>query len=251
MKRSLALALLAGLLLSGCQTPIARNVSQGRAFDRMNEQLFDLYHAKIEASGSEDPILYEDVRSRLADLSEQAVEQAVAAAPKLADQVGFYRIAAVAAWQAGTSAVLDAVDEGRKLCDENPQGWDVAPRDCGLIAVSRDLAVADAASLQVKELATSFPGHANDVPNAEEAKLVALIRLLISRHDLLARTVTSVQASQAPEAFALRSARARDVTACNAATAWTLLSRVVDADVRSANALKDEIDARRPASGCD
>ena len=249
MKRHLALLLCAGLLLVGCQTTTGTNIQEGRAFDDMNERLFDLYHAKIQTSRPADPILQEDVRGRLEALAEEARARA-AEAPDVADKIGFYRIAAVAAWQAQSASVIDIADDGLGVCDSNPSGWNAAPRDCGLIAVAGDLAAADDASQKVRALEEAFPGNASNIPRSEEPKLVNLIVLLLSRHERLGRDLERIQASDAPEAFAVRLAEDRDSIACNADTSWTLLSRVVDADVARGNELKDRIDPLLPAAGC-
>jgi hypothetical protein len=249
MKRRLALLLCAGLLLVACPTTIGTKLQQGRAFDDMNERLFDLYHARIQASGSADLVLYEDVRGRLEALAEEARARA-AGTRGVADQIGYYRIAAVAAWQAQSAGVIDIADDGLEVCEGNPRGWNAAPRDCGLIAVAGDLAAADDASQQVRALQHTFTGNVSNIPRSEEPKIIDLIVLLLTRHERLGRGLERIQASDAPEVFAARLARDRDTIACNADTTWALLSRVVDVDVARGKELKDRIEPLLPAAGC-
>ena len=60
-------------------------------------------------------------------------------------QVGFYRAAALAAFNAGplgSQTVLDSSDEGSQACERLPQKDASAPRDCALIRLALPLAVA-------------------------------------------------------------------------------------------------------------
>ena len=70
-------------------------------------------------------------------------------------QVGLYRAAALAAFNAGpvgSQTVLDSTDEGTQACNQLPQKDASAPRDCALIRLALPLAVAADQSRKVSAL---------------------------------------------------------------------------------------------------
>jgi hypothetical protein len=84
-------------------------------------------------------------QARLADISQRAEAEGDKAKNKL-DAVGFYRVAAVAAWK-GTSKSAETVPalatKGRAVCDSLDKKAESAPRDCYLLAFVEPFTLAD------------------------------------------------------------------------------------------------------------
>jgi len=93
------------------------------------------------------------------------------------DVVAFYRVAAVAAWQAGPAGenlVLRVTDAGKTACDALPQKDKDAPRDCSLIRLALPMAVQDGIALRLADLKkkrddarSAHERHCQDLQGAE------------------------------------------------------------------------------------
>ncbi len=102
-----------------------------------NSQLTTLYMA----ARSEDGIAKVNAEAGFNTL---AVDAAAQAEETRGDQnkIAFYRVAAVAAWQAGnTVLMMDSVSKGRALC--TPENEKLVPRDCGMLLVIPKMASVD------------------------------------------------------------------------------------------------------------
>ena len=127
------------LLISGCSA--VSNL-------RLNEELTNLYSAKIDAKDSEDVILQETVAEALNSLAIRA-ETLAKQSKEPVDAISFYRIAATAAWQGRSENVADLSEEGWKICDDS--GVETAPRDCMMLLVIPDLAATDALTMRLEK----------------------------------------------------------------------------------------------------
>ena len=97
-----------------------------------NQQLTSYYYAKRQAIQDADWRMLENVRSSLNTLAADAAKQAQKETKAL-NQIGFYRIAATAAWQSGELDVVTYADKGSDLCNDG--NFNRAPRDCGMLLV--------------------------------------------------------------------------------------------------------------------
>ncbi len=94
------------------------------------------------------------VQPQLAQIAIDA-EKAAPGGKTPKDVVAFYRIAAVAAWQAGPAGenlVLRITNAGKTACEALPQKDKDAPRDCSLIRLALPMAVQDGIAVQLMDL---------------------------------------------------------------------------------------------------
>jgi hypothetical protein len=95
------------------------------------------------------------VNQQLAELSERALEAAQGLGDEdIHQKIGFLRIAALSAWQAGPEgAPADAVVAGDAACEALEAKQDLAqlPRDCTMIRVAGPLHAQDAAARELEE----------------------------------------------------------------------------------------------------
>jgi hypothetical protein len=129
--RPVALLVIGVFVLSGCA---------GRSLGTMNSQLTNLV-GQLAALKPDSP----EALSQRAELAQLADEAGKAAAESAARDplmaVGFYRIACVAAWKAGSPSVVELSSAGAATCARLPAHDDSAPRDCALIKLSEPLGV--------------------------------------------------------------------------------------------------------------
>lgn len=135
MKRAIRFLLFAfAFATSACATTKLRPLN-----DQLNSTDAELVQAR-QAGHDTAPM-----QQQLAQIAREAAAQASSATnPK--DRVALYRVAAVAAWQAGpdgSSLVLPITDAGTAACAALPQKDKEAPRDCSLIRLARPMAVQD------------------------------------------------------------------------------------------------------------
>jgi len=99
--------------------------------------------------------------AQLADLSARAEREgdaALAKDPPMA--VGFYRVAAAAAWKSGTARetqVLPISDKGIRACESLPKKDASQPRDCAFIRLVPELASLDVKMREINGLRTAGP----------------------------------------------------------------------------------------------
>jgi hypothetical protein len=129
--RLVALLVIGVFGLSGCA---------GLSLGTMNSQLTNLV-GQLAGLKSDSP----EALARRAELVQLVDKAGKAAADSAAREplmaVGFYRIACVAAWKAGSPSVVALSRAGAATCARLPAHDDSAPRDCALIKLSEPLSV--------------------------------------------------------------------------------------------------------------
>lgn len=142
-RRHAVLALLGIGLLGGCSTGLGQ-VRVTPAGTLQQELEDDLGKLAADRSG---------VQPQLAALAEKA-QTAAQSEPNPQNKVALYRIAALAAWQAGPASRSDIAviaSEGAAACNALPAGQQ-RPTDCAIIALAKPFAVADSLQLRLRTL---------------------------------------------------------------------------------------------------
>jgi hypothetical protein len=129
--RPVTLLVIGVFILTGCP---------GRSLSTMDSQLTNLVGqsggAKLD---SPEALTQQAELAQLADEAGKAAAESAARDPLMA--VGFYRIACVAAWKAGSPSVVELSSAGAATCARLPAHDDSVPRDCALIKLSEPLGV--------------------------------------------------------------------------------------------------------------
>jgi hypothetical protein len=197
----------------------------------------------------------------LATLAREAEAEAKKAVdPK--DRAGFYRIAAVAAWQtgkAGNSLVFSVSDAGIATCEGLPNQDQAAPRDCSLIRLAAPLAVQDDLARDLAQ----FQGKLKQLEDTHHQRCGALAgderaRCLAARAKLPAADLSPVQSLfggfetqfekvstirsrltnlDVDDTFRRKTDRQRVIIFCNAMKAWSLSADVEGASMSSFTAM--------------
>ncbi|CAM9728075.1 unnamed protein product, partial [Phaeothamnion confervicola] len=119
------------------------------------------YSARLEAERANPDFLLSMTSSasfdaQLADLSTRAEKKGDATSVKdPATAVGFYRVAAAAAWKSDTareSQVLPISDKGIRACESLPNRDESQPRDCAFIRLVPKLASLDIKMREIDSL---------------------------------------------------------------------------------------------------
>ena len=152
-----------------------------------NHELVNLYSAKAEATNSDDAAREVAANGALAVLAEQAAEKCGDRTLSAANRISFARIAATAAWQAGSDKVVDYAEAGQSLCDRDGN-FSLAPRDCGMLLILPDLAAAD--ELKVRYDAFNQRVGAAAPPSEEEVNklyydIAARVASLLNNRDTI------------------------------------------------------------------
>jgi hypothetical protein len=186
-RRHAALALLGITLLTGCSTGLCqiRLTPVGVLQQRLEEDL-----AKLPEDRA-------GVQRRLAALAKEAQSEAQGE-QNPQNKVALYRIAAVAAWQAGPASRSDIAviaGDGAAACDALPAGQQ-RPTDCAIIALAKPFAVADALQLRLRALV----GQLDQLDAAHAQRCATLTGT--QRQDCVAEVV-KLPASDRPEVLQL------------------------------------------------
>ena len=228
-----ALVLAAALVTSGCA---------GASLDSLDTKLRDLSKQNTEAA-----------QAQLVTLAGEAQADAKASTdPK--NRVAFYRVAAVAAWQAGLageSLVLPITDEGTAACDALPARDASAPRDCSLIRLAAPLATQDALTRKLMKIQEQV-GSSGKLPAAQLAPLQQLFDGLETQFEKVSVLRGRVFALDVPEDFKSRTDRERLIIYCNGVKAWSLYGDVDGAPAATFNAMaqrKKQMTDRLEADG--
>ena len=229
--RALVLAVL--LVASGCA---------GANLDSLDTKLRDLSKQNTAAT-----------QAQLATLAGEAQADAKGSTdPK--NRVAFYRVAAVAAWQAGPageSLVLPITDEGMAACDALPAKDASAPRDCSLIRLAAPLATQDALTRKLMKIQGQV-GSSGKLPPAQLEPLRQLFDGLESQFEKVSGLRGGVFALDVPEDFKSRTDRERLIIYCNGVKAWSLYGDVDGAPAATFNAMaqrKKQMTDRLEADG--
>jgi hypothetical protein len=116
------------------------------------------YEAQARADASEDDLVatLTNFDDQFADLSDRAAREADRAASSDAPTaVGFYRIAALAAWKSGPKRedqVPGLAAKGRRVCASLPAGDASQPRDCAVFRIVEGFALHDREARQIEAL---------------------------------------------------------------------------------------------------
>ncbi len=192
-------------------------------------------------------------QTQLASLAVEAQADAKASTdPK--NRVAFYRVAAVAAWQAGPageSLVLPITDEGTAACDALPAKDASAPRDCSLIRLAAPLATQDALTRKLMKIQGQV-GSSGKLPPAQLEPLRQLFDGLESQFEKVSGLRGGVFALDVPVDFKSRTDRERLIIYCNGVKAWSLYGDVDGAPAATFNAMaqrKKQMTDRLEADG--
>jgi hypothetical protein len=229
--RGLVLAVV--LVASGCA---------GANLDSLDTKLRDLSRQNTATA-----------QTQLATLAVEAQADAKASTdPK--NRVAFYRVAAVAAWQAGPageSLVLPIADEGTAACDALPTKDASAPRDCSLIRLAAPLATQDALTRKLMKIQSQV-GSNGKLPSAQLEPLQQLFDGLETQFEKVSGLRGGVFALDVPEDFKSRTDRERLIIYCNGVKAWSLYGDVDGAPAATFNAMaqrKKQMTDRLEADG--
>ena len=229
--RGLLLAIV--LVATGCA---------GANLDSLDTRLRDLSKQNTAAA-----------QTQLATLAGEAQADAKASTdPK--NRVAFYRVAAVAAWQAGPAGetlVLPITDEGAAACDALPAKDASAPRDCSLIRLAAPLATQDALTRKLMIIQRQT-GSSGKLPPAQLAPVQQLFDGLETQFDKVSGLRGGVFALDLPEDFKARTDRERVIIYCNGVKAWSLYGDVEGAPAATFNAMaqrKKQMTDRLEADG--
>ena len=213
-----ALALAIALIASGCA---------GASLDSLDTKLKDLSKQDTEAS-----------QAQLATLAGEARADAKASTDAK-NRVAFYRVAAVAAWQAGPageSLVLPITDEGAAACDALPGKDAAAPRDCSLIRLAAPLATQDALTRKLVKIQGQV-GANGKLPPTQLEVLQQLFDGLETQFEKVSGLRGGVFSLDVQEDFKARTDRERLIIYCNSVKAWSLYGDVEGAPIATFNAM--------------
>jgi len=204
-----------GLVLSLCGCG-------GAKLSELDREFVSLYQTKIDYRTASDGLLLppDALSQAFADLSQRAAagaRAAPAASPAL--QVAFWRVATLAAWQAGEAgetAVIDQAEAGRRACDALRSAGQDAPRDCLLLETAEPLARQDATLREMRALVGRL-GAGPTYPPAERQKFESFFGDFIGRlQDLGALRRREFGRAAVPDTFWPRFDRQMTIVACNA-----------------------------------
>lgn len=239
MRPSMRALLLAGALaVSGCA---------GANLDTLDSRLKDLSKQRTPAAEAE-----------LATLAGEARADAKASSDAKS-RVAFYRVAAVAAWQAGPageSVVLPITDEGAAACDALPGKDNAAPRDCALIRLAAPLATQDALTRQLTKI-QGQAGPGGKLPPAQLEPLQQLFDGLETQFQKVSSLRGGVFTLDVPADFKTSTDRQRLIIYCNGVKAWSLYGDVEGAPAATFSAMAqrkkqmtDRLEAEGVATDC-
>ncbi|MHC4104792.1 MAG: hypothetical protein ACYSR9_07630 [Planctomycetota bacterium] len=155
-----------------------------------NHELADLYLAKNEAIAKN---LWQGevtANAALEFLARDAAEQA-AKEDDPENKISFYRIAATAAWQASSTAVIEYAVRGSELCDKGH--YERAPRDCGMLLIIPYMASVDELTNKYNDIQQRFNQGEN--PGVEE--VTRLFNDLQKRLNHILKSRSAIAASSA------------------------------------------------------
>jgi hypothetical protein len=195
--------------------------------------------------------------SQLAALAKEA-DAAARETEDPRDRAGFYRVAAVAAWQAGEAGerlVLSVTDAGIATCEGLPNKDQTAPRDCSLIRLAAPLAVQDDLARDLVQFQGKLQQLEGDRQQrcsvlagderarclAARAKLPAAdlspVQSLFSGFETQFEKVSTIRSNLAnldvDETFRRKTDRQRVIIFCNAVKVWSLSADVEGASMSS------------------
>lgn len=175
---------LLGILLAGCTQ-----------VNDLNGALIDAYSEKLRLGNpphsNEELVQAVALQSQFESLIDPAYRAAKSASNANA-AISYYRIAATAAWQVLDPRTGEIADEGSRYCDQN-NGYAIAPRDCGMLAVIPQLASTDATTTNLKSLI--------DSGNATLADYQRAFDNLVYAYTVVGRTRAALSGTDASKAF--------------------------------------------------
>jgi hypothetical protein len=227
VRAAFVIALAAALATPGCC---------GMKLRRLDGQLNDLYTLKVEAlQRNQDAAPAE---SQLAAVANDARAQAADCGdPK--DRIALYRVAAVAAWQAGplgARLVAPISADGIAECDALP-AKDQPARDCSLIRLAEPMAVQDQLARQLVTLQRQLPPVPGaKLPSADLAPVQQLFDGFENQFERVSKVRDGLANLDVPAAFKLQTERELARIYCNAVAAWSLSGSVEGVSLQSLTA---------------
>ncbi len=213
---------LAVLVLAVCVGTAGCPATQVRKLD---DRLDELTKAKQAAAQRGQSATGAD--GELVALAKSASAQAKTA-PDPEERIGLYRVAAVAAWeagQAGESLLPGITEAGIKACDS--EGDNAAPQDCSLIRLAGPLSAQDALARQLagfqKKLATAKPAL---LPSADLAPIQSLFGGFEGQFGKVSAIRHSMNRLDVPDDLKIQTDTQRLIIFCNALKAWALTADV-------------------------
>jgi hypothetical protein len=152
---------LSGILLSGCVTLDLRQA---------NHELINLYRAKSEAVNGKHWEQEVTVNAALSILADQAAEKCDDKTISQINRISFCRIAATAAWQAGSIDAVKYAAAGTSLCDKN-KNFSEVPRDCSMFLAIPNLASVDELTKRYNKINRRVADGSKPLTKAEVDKL--------------------------------------------------------------------------------
>jgi hypothetical protein len=220
-RTSLVLLVVASTLfaLEGCGCP--------RKLDGLNTQLQELYVLKMQALGANPPASTAETEAKLAAVAHDA-EQGAKECQDLAP--AFYRVAAVAAWQAdgaGAALVNPIGTQGIAVCEALPAKDNSAPRDCTLIRIAPPMALQDELTKTQLVLRRRAEQSADGTLPADT---LSELRKLLQGYADAARQLTAIRRQErglsSPQALLDQTDRQRLIVYCNARETFALMGKV-------------------------
>jgi hypothetical protein len=226
--RTLMVAVLAAVAAAGC---CARRLSA------LDGQLESLHRTRQQAGASA------ATDAKLAALAADA-RRGASECGSLAPS--FYRVGAVAAWQAGdagASLVGPISSEGAAACAALPEARRPA-RDCALIRVAQPMAVQDALTRrQATFRRTLEQAPSGKLPAAARAELLRIVQGYRAPFEQLTAIRRDLDGPGEPAGLAAQVDRQRVTIYCNALATWSLLGDVEGATMRDLAAARKTVDA--------
>jgi hypothetical protein len=158
----------------------------------------------------------------------------------------FYRVGAVAAWQAGDAGaalVGPIAGEGAAACAAVPAATRPV-RDCTLIRVAEPMAVKDALTRRqsaIRQRQVAAPNGA--LPAADRGQLVRVVQGYRAPFEQLTAIRRGLGGPETPAGLATEVDRKRLQVCCNTMTAWSLLGDVEGATMAELAAARGPLDA--------
>jgi len=202
---------------AGCGCP--------RQLDGLRKELDELYAAKLQAvSASQSVAVTEAKLAAVAAHAQQGAAECKEMAP------AFYRVAAVAAWQAdgaGAALMNPISTQGIAACAALPAKDNTAPRDCTLIRIAGPMALQD--ELTAKQLAVRKQAEQSSngkLPASDLPQLRQLLEGYVAASTQLAAVRQGARGLDSPQTLLEQTDRQRLIIYCNAVETFGLMGRI-------------------------
>ena len=202
------------------------------------------YEAQVRAAASEDDLVatLANFDDQLADLADRAAREGDRAASSDAPTaVGFYRIAALAAWKSGPKRedrVPELAAKGRRVCASLPAGDASQPRDCAVFRIVEGFALHDREARQIEALAAGRPA-AQPLSEPERTQALAAHRQLAAAFGMIADGRNAIAPLPVDRRFHAYVDKNWSAIYCTAAATSGLVRRAPNLPAATERALRD------------